>query len=71
MITLLLLFSLLVSAAFAWGVRRHRESVAWNRELDQAFGVSSKREMSLRASLRPLDNLRAPAGRAQRGLSTR
>jgi hypothetical protein len=43
---LLLLFTalLLVSLA-ASTVHRHRQAVAWDRELDQAFGTTAEREI--------------------------
>lgn len=54
MVTLLLLLALLVVAGGVWVVRRRHQTLAWNRELDQAFGVGARQEMSLRGSLVPL-----------------
>lgn len=41
----LLLVALVLIAACTMLVHRHQQSVAWDRELDQAFGVSASREM--------------------------
>jgi hypothetical protein len=41
----LLLGVLILLALSATLVHRHQQSVAWSRELDQAFGVDGLREM--------------------------
>ncbi len=43
---LLLLFTaLLIVSLAASMVHRHRKAAAWDRELDQAFGAASEREV--------------------------
>jgi hypothetical protein len=42
---LLLLGVLILLALSVTFVHRHHQSVAWSRELDQAFGVDAAREM--------------------------
>ena len=43
--------ALVVALGSAWAVRRRYATVAWNRELDQAFGVSARRELPLHRTL--------------------
>lgn len=45
MIVVLCVSAFLLVLAGGWGLRRHHVSVAWDRELEQAFGVSADREM--------------------------
>jgi len=42
---MLLAAALVVVALAATGVHRHLQAVAWDRELDQAFGTSTKRDL--------------------------
>ena len=51
MTLLLVLCALVVALGSAWAVRRRYATVAWNRELDQAFGVSARRELPLHRTL--------------------
>lgn len=45
MMELLLLVLLALVAAGALAVHHHLQVVAWDRELDQAFGVTAQREI--------------------------
>jgi hypothetical protein len=51
MITLLVLCALMIALGSAWGLRRRNKTLAWNRELEQAFGVSGQRELPLHRTL--------------------
>ena len=51
MTLLLVLCALLVALGSAWVVRRRYETLAWNRELDLAFGVSARRELPAHRTL--------------------
>jgi len=51
---MLAMLALLVLAGGAWVARRRHQTLAWNRELDLAFGVGTREEMSLRGSLVPM-----------------
>jgi hypothetical protein len=51
MTVLLVLCALMVALAIAWGLRRRSETLAWNRELDLAFGVSARRELPAHRAL--------------------
>lgn len=42
---LLVVTALVLVSVTVTMVRRHRQTVAWNRELDQAFGTTGEREM--------------------------
>ena len=48
---LLLVLALVLVALAALGARRHQQAVAWDRELDKAFGANHKREMPRHRSL--------------------
>ena len=42
---LLLAAALVIVALTATGVHRHQQAAAWDRELDQAFGTNTKRDL--------------------------
>lgn len=52
--TLMLVLLVAVGAALitgAWSTYRRRQLTAWNRELEAAFGLGERREISLHRSL--------------------
>ena len=45
MVVVLLTLSALLAAVAVWAVHRHVATVAWDRELEAAFGGAERKEM--------------------------
>jgi hypothetical protein len=45
MVVVLLTLSALLAGVAVWAVHRHAATSAWNRELENAFGVADRKEM--------------------------
>jgi hypothetical protein len=45
MVVVLLMLSALLAAIAVWAVHRHAATVAWDRELETAFGIADRKDM--------------------------